>query len=144
MTPSDHDQELSIGDVAARAGIRASAIRYYESVGLIRPPRRAGGRRRYDASVFEALALIQLAHDAGFTIAEIKTLMHGFAGGTPASARWQALAKRKRDELEQMIQRAERMRDLLDRLLRCRCQTLGECVRPRVAALAATDLERSA
>jgi MerR family transcriptional regulator, redox-sensitive transcriptional activator SoxR len=130
------DGELTIGDVARRAGLRTSALRYYEDVGLVQPIRRAHGRRVYDASVFESLALIRLAQDAGFTVAEVRRLLSGFDRATPASVRWQSLAQRKLDEINARIERAERMRALLERLLRCRCDTLGQCVRGRVAALA--------
>ena len=85
-------EQLFIGDVARRAGVQASALRFYERAGIMRPPRRAGGRRVYDASVFESLALIQLARDAGFTIRETKWLLDGFDRHTPASARWQSRA----------------------------------------------------
>jgi MerR family redox-sensitive transcriptional activator SoxR len=129
-------EQLFIGDVARRAGVQASALRFYERAGIIRPPRRAGGRRVYDASVFESLALIQLARDAGFTIRETKWLLDGFDRHTPASARWQSLARPKLLEVRARIERLERMRDLLERLLRCRCEALGDCVRKRVVRLA--------
>lgn len=129
------DGELTIGDVARRAGLRTSALRYYEDAGLLQPVRRAHGRRVYDTSVFESLALIRLAQDAGFTVSEVRQLLSGFDRATPASARWRSLAQRKLDEVNARIERAERMRELLERLLRCRCETLGECVRRRVASL---------
>ncbi len=135
-TGTQHRDELSIGEVARHAGVRASALRYYERAGLIRAPRRTGGRRVYDASVFETLALIGLAQDAGFTIGEIKLLLNGFDRATPASARWQSLARRKREEMIARIDRAQRMVDLLERLMRCECETLGQCVWRRVVALA--------
>jgi DNA-binding transcriptional MerR regulator len=127
--------EFSIGEVAWRAGINTSAIRYYERIGLLRLPRRVAKRRVYDASVFESLALVALAQDAGFRTAEIKLLLHGFERATPASQRWQALARGKLAEIAERIERAEQMRDLLERLLRCQCETLGQCVRRRVAAM---------
>lgn len=82
------DGELTIGDVARRAGVRTSALRYYEDVGLVQPTRRANGRRVYDASVFESLALIRVAQDAGFTVAEVRRLLSGFDRATPASVRF--------------------------------------------------------
>ena len=99
-------QALMIGEVARRAGIRPSAIRYYESVGLLPASERANGRRQYDAHVLRRLAVIQAAQQAGFTIAEIRTLVDGFPVGTPPSARWQALAHRKLDEVDALIRRA--------------------------------------
>ena len=128
---------MSIGDIAKRTGLRISAIRFYETAGLIPEPRRVGGKRRYDASVFEAIALVQLAQDAGFTLAETRLLIAGFERGTPASARWQTLARRKLGEVEERIERAQKMKDVLQRLLRCRCETLSECVKTRTEALIA-------
>jgi MerR family transcriptional regulator, redox-sensitive transcriptional activator SoxR len=130
------DAGISIGEVGRRTGLRASALRYYERAGLIRVQRRNAGHRVYDPSVFESLALIQLAQDAGFTIREIKTLVDGFDRATPASSRWQSLAQRKLAEMVARIERATRMRDLLGRLLECECETLGQCVRGRVAKMA--------
>ena len=131
---------LTIGQVAERSGLNTSAIRYYERVGLLAPPARASKRRVYTESVLEALALIRLAQDAGFTVAETRMLMHGFDGATPASERWRKLTREKLVEVAARIERAERMRALLERLARCRCQTLDECVRSRKAAVAAAGI----
>jgi MerR family redox-sensitive transcriptional activator SoxR len=123
-------EELTIGEVAQRAGIRASAIRYYESVAVLPAPQRINGCRRYDASVLERLAVIQLAQKAGFTVAEIRTLFSGFTPETPASARWEALAQQKLAEVDALIYRAQAMKRVLEeQLLRCRCLTLEECAR---------------
>lgn len=126
---------LSIGAIARRAGLRVSAIRYYESVGLIEPAPRINGRRVYDESVFSSIALVQLAQAAGFTLGETRTLVSGFDRGTPASARWQTMARRKLADVRRRIEQAERMKQLLERLLQCRCETLEECVQARSAAL---------
>lgn len=126
---------LSIGAVARQAGMRASALRYYEQAGLLPAPRRVSGRRRYEAGVFEVLDLIRLAQRAGFTIQEVRTLMHGFRQSTPASERWRRMSERKIAELSERIAEAERMRDLLARLNECDCDTLGECVRPQLVKL---------
>ena len=120
---------LSIGEVAERAGLAPSAIRYYESLGLLPAPSRAGGKRRYDESVFGWLALVALAREAGFTMAETRELIEGFEPETLPAARWQALAKRKLAEIDEQIARANRMRKVLKRGLECGCLRLDECVR---------------
>jgi MerR family transcriptional regulator, redox-sensitive transcriptional activator SoxR len=123
--------KLTIGDVARQAGVRASALRYYESIGLLPAPARVGGRRVYEPGVLDALRLIQLAKRAGFSVAETRRLMHGFDRTTPASARWQAMATRKLEDVNALITEAEQMRDVLEKLLTCTCVQLSDCVRPR-------------
>ena len=121
-------EESTISEVANRAGLRPSAIRYYESTGLLPAPRRASGQRRYDASVLQRLAVIQLAQEAGFTVAEIGRLFYDFEADTPASERWQALATQKLAEVDALIARAQGMKRLLEEsLLKCRCLRLEEC-----------------
>ena len=69
-------EELTIGEVARRAGMRTSALRYYESVGLLPAPRRVyGGHRRYDANIFELLSVLRMAQQAGFSIADFINLL---------------------------------------------------------------------
>jgi MerR family redox-sensitive transcriptional activator SoxR len=80
-------EEFSIGEVAKRAGIRASAIRYYESAGVLPAPQRVNGHRRYDSEVLDRLAVIQIAQQAGFTVAEIRTLFNGFTRETRDQAK---------------------------------------------------------
>ena len=121
---------LSIGEVARRTGLRTSAIRYYESVGLLPPAERISGRRRYDSDVFPRLALIDLAQRAGFTVAEIRKLLHGFARRTPPGVRWRELAGRKLEEIEGRIKEAQAMKRVLTRLLDCECPTFKDCALP--------------
>ena len=80
--------EFRIGEVAARSGIAASAIRYYESEGLLATPDRRNGWRVYDESILDQLRLIELAKAAGFSVAEIKRLGSGFSRRTPPGERW--------------------------------------------------------
>ncbi len=120
-------EEVSIGEVARRAGVRTSALRYYESVGVLPTPRRVNGQRRYDGEVLDLLAIVRVAQQAGFTVAEIRTLLHGFSADTPPSARWRALASRKLPEIEALIERALGMKRLLERGLRCDCLRLEDC-----------------
>ena len=120
-------EELVIGEVARRAGIRPSALRYYESIGLMPAPKRVNGRRRYDESTVQMLKVVQLAQQAGFTVAEIQTLLHGFAPDTPPAARWQPLAQQKIAELDALIVHAQKMKLILKTGLDCGCLRLEDC-----------------
>lgn len=130
--------EWTIGQVAQRAGLRPSAVRYYERVGLLPAPRRVNGRRRYGAQVVERLEVIRLAQRAGFTLSEIQTLFHGFPSRTPPSMRWRRLAREKLVEVDMLIARARQMKRLLSAAVECRCRTLEECA--RLASQRAPDL----
>jgi len=121
--------ELTISAVARQAGVRPSAIRYYESVGLLPVPARVSGHRRYGPEVLPRLALIAAAQQMGFTVVEITTLLHGFSPDTPASARWRVLATQKLPEVEALITRAQGMKRLLEEALACGCLTLDACAR---------------
>jgi MerR family transcriptional regulator, redox-sensitive transcriptional activator SoxR len=120
--------ELTISEVARRAGIRASAIRYYESIGLLPLPQRVSGQRRYQADVLRRLAFIQVAQAVGFHVAEMQTLLHELDGDAPLSARWQNLAQQKLAEVDTLIQRAQSMKQMLEQGLHCHCADLEECI----------------
>src|SRR5437867_2229977 len=120
---------MTIGDVARRAGLRASAVRYYEKIGLLPSPQRIGGQRRYESRVLEHLAVISVAKRAGFRIDEIKQLFHGFRNGVPAFRRWHILAQRKLVEVEKMIASAKQMELLLRKAESCKCLSLEDCGR---------------
>jgi MerR family transcriptional regulator, redox-sensitive transcriptional activator SoxR len=126
---------LTIGEVAREAGVRTSALRYYESVGLIEAPLRRSGRRAYDAGVLDLLRIVRLGRNAGLTLSEIRQLLHGFEPGTPASTRWRGLAERKLRDVTALIERAQGTRRLLEALLSCECRDLADCVRPRLVTL---------
>jgi MerR family transcriptional regulator, redox-sensitive transcriptional activator SoxR len=119
--------ELAIGEVARRTGLQPSALRYYESIGLLPPPERSSGRRIYRQDTLGRIRLIQVAKRAGFTMAEIQALFHDFAPDTPPAVRWQALATGKLAELEQLAAAIEQMRVILHRGLECGCLRLDDC-----------------
>ena len=118
---------LTIGEVAREAGLRTSAVRYYESVGLLPSPRRVNGQRRFHHDVVRLLRTVRFAQQAGFTVAEIRTLFHGFGADVPPSDRWRQLATRKLDEVEALVARAERMRRALKTAMRCGCLRIEDC-----------------
>jgi len=118
---------MTIGEVARRTGLQASAIRYYEKIGLLPKTQRIGGQRRYETSVLNYLEVIDVARSAGFRIEEIRHLFHGFGKGTPAFRRWELLAQRKITEMDELIARAEKMKRLLEKADRCKCLDLEDC-----------------
>ena len=118
---------LTIGAVAQRVGIATSVIRYYETIGLLPPPSRLNGRRRYDVSTVQRLRVIARAQQAGFTLSEIRELFFGFETGTPPSVRWEALARRKLAELDAQLARIHSMQQLLRDGLACGCLTIKQC-----------------
>lgn len=121
-------EELTIGEVAAKMGLRTSAIRYYESERLLNPSRRVSGQRRYNRGVLQTIAIIQFAQSIGFTIEQVRTLLHEFPADTPPSERWQALATQKLVEVEELIRRATHMKQILESTLGCECARLEDCV----------------
>lgn len=131
---------MKIGQLAARAGLNASAIRYYEKIGLLAPPQRSGGQRRYPSDALDRILLIRFAREMDFTLAEIRLFLHGFHENTPVSARWRKLTARKIAEMRHRLAQTQRLLELLRRLQRCRCRRLHQCVSglslsPRLRAL---------
>ncbi len=120
---------LRIGEVAQRAGIATSAIRYYEREGLIPKADRFGNARVYGTDILDRLALIALAKSAGFTIAETRQLLRGVSRRTPPGPRWRAQAEKKLAEVEERLAEAERMRAVLRKMMGCECPTLEDCTR---------------
>lgn len=118
---------LTIGEMAKRAGLRTSTLRYYEEVGVLPPAVRVSGQRRYDAAVLARLAVVRLAQELGFSIAEIRALVAGCEEAGVSSQRWQELAARKLDEIDALIVQAEQMKQLLQESLDCGCLTLDAC-----------------
>ena len=127
-TSTNSEPTLAIGEVARAAGVNPSRIRYYERKGLLPPPARVSGRRRYDPGILQLLRVIEVSKDAGFSLSEVKRLLRGFDRRTAPSARWRAMAEQKLTEIEALIVDAERMRALLERGLDCGCLTLDDCL----------------
>jgi len=122
-----HMANMTIGEVARRAGLQASAIRYYEKIGLLPKTQRIGGQRRYETGVLNYLEVIDVAKRAGFRMDEIRHLFHGFGKGIPAFHRWQLLAQRKITEMDDLIARAKKMKRLLKKADHCKCLDLEDC-----------------
>jgi MerR family redox-sensitive transcriptional activator SoxR len=119
--------ELTIGEVAERTGVATSAIRYYEHIGLLPEPDREHGHRRYDAEVLGKLGFIGVAQNAGFKLAEIKALIDGVESADGMADRMRALASRKLEEVEELLERTQAMKGWLDVARECGCATPAEC-----------------
>jgi DNA-binding transcriptional MerR regulator len=118
---------LSIGEIADRAGIAVSAIRYYERNGLLPEPERAGGQRRYPDTAVQRLGIIDVAKQAGFSLDEVGVLLASTDLGAPAHEQLRVLAARKLPEVDALIERAETMREWLTAASDCGCDTLDVC-----------------
>jgi MerR family transcriptional regulator, redox-sensitive transcriptional activator SoxR len=122
--------QLSISQVARQVGLRPSAIRYYEQMGILLPAPRRGGQRRYSPEVLYRLAIVQRARRTGFTLDEIRRLFFGFRKVTPVSERWRRLSVQKLAELESMAEQIRGMQRLLQQMMSvCHCETLDQCGR---------------
>jgi MerR family redox-sensitive transcriptional activator SoxR len=119
---------MKIGQLATRAGVNASAIRYYEKLGLLPAPQRSGGQRRYPSDALNRVLLLRFAGEMGFSLAEIKLFLNGLRENAPVGPRWRKLAHRKIKEVEENIRRSLLLKSLLENLLHCRCASLQICV----------------
>ena len=120
--------QLTISQVASSSRIRPSAIRYYERIGLLPPPQRISGQRRYDQRALYRLAIIHRARQLGFTLTEIRYLFFGFRDVTRASERWRVLSQKKLAELDHLMDGIKTVRGLLKQMMKkCRCDTLDQC-----------------
>lgn len=124
--------EFTISEVARRMSLRPSAIRYYESLGILPPALRRSGQRRYDDTILYRLAVIQRARQTGFSLEEIRELFLGFGPATSASKRWQKMSRQKLAELDAAVEKINTMRDVLKRLEKCGCDVLNDCGRKMI------------
>ena len=113
---------MTIGEVAKKTGLRASAIRFYERVGLLPEPVRTFGQRLYDDRIFDRIAVLERAKACGFTLTEIGML---FNDQGRHSLKWRRIAEKKIAELDTALERIAAMKDLLRRS--CQCATADEC-----------------
>ena len=120
---------LGIGEVAKRTGLSVSAIRFYESEGLVRPVRNAGGQRRYLRSDLRRLSFILIAQQLGFSLQDIRTRLQNLPQErTPTQRDWARISRGFRDEIQQRIDVLTNMRDRLDGCIGCAgCLSLKRC-----------------
>ena len=119
---------LPIGYLAKRTGLAVSAIRYYETQGLVRPVRSTGGQRYFRRSDIRRLSFVQIAQKFGFSIAEIREHLATLPDArTPTKADWSRISHAFREQLDDRIAMLTRLRDKLDGCIGCGCLSLKSC-----------------
>ncbi|WP_202926236.1 redox-sensitive transcriptional activator SoxR [Pseudoxanthomonas wuyuanensis] len=120
--------ELTVGEVAARAGVAVSTLHFYESKGLIHSWRNAGNQRRYPREVLRRVAIIKVAQRTGIPLADIQQALSSLPEArTPTAQDWQKLSSRWRADLDERIARLTRLRDQMDGCIGCGCLSLKNC-----------------
>jgi MerR family transcriptional regulator, redox-sensitive transcriptional activator SoxR len=111
-----------------RSGVAASALRYYETMGLIRAGRTGGNQRRYERGELRRVAFIRIAQQVGISLEEIRAALDELpAGRTPTKADWSRLSARWRRKLDSRIALLEGLRDKLSGCIGCGCLSLKRC-----------------
>jgi MerR family transcriptional regulator, redox-sensitive transcriptional activator SoxR len=120
--------KLSIGELAERSGVAASALRYYESQGLIASTRSEGGQRRFEREMLRRVSFIRVAQQVGLTLEEIRDALDSLPDKrTPTEKDWQKLSMSWRPRIEAQIRLLERLRERLDGCIGCGCLSLRVC-----------------
>lgn len=124
----DRRSLMSIGELASRAGVAPSALRYYESLGLLSSTRTAGDRRRYQRSALRRVAVVRAAQRVGLSLEEIRAAFDTVpATEAPTRVQWARMAARWRPMIDQRIADLEKVRDELDGCIGCGCLSLQRC-----------------
>lgn len=125
VAPNDR---LTIGELAARSGLAQSALRFYESRGLIAAERTGGGQRRYPRATLRRVAFVRAAQSLGLTLAEVSTALATLPEGRTATrADWERLSRSWRSRLAARINELERLQTQLTGCIQCGCLSLQRC-----------------
>jgi MerR family transcriptional regulator, redox-sensitive transcriptional activator SoxR len=119
---------LSIGEVATRSGVATSALRFYETQGLLASQRTSGNQRRYDRAVLRRIALIRAGRAAGIPLERIRAALDTLpAGRTPTRRDWERLSHVWRSDLDEQIALLHAVRDRLTTCIGCGCLSIDAC-----------------
>ncbi|HVU71610.1 MAG TPA: redox-sensitive transcriptional activator SoxR [Mycobacteriales bacterium] len=119
---------LTVGEVARRAGLATSAVRFYEAQGLIDATRTAGGQRRYERQVLRRLAFLRAAQNVGLSLDEVRDALATLPRGRPPTkADWARLSAQWRERLDEQIAGLVKLRDGLTSCIGCGCLSLRSC-----------------
>jgi MerR family transcriptional regulator, redox-sensitive transcriptional activator SoxR len=122
------DDDLTIGALSKRTGVATSALRYYESEGLIHADRSPGGQRRYARATLRRVSFIRIAQQVGLSLDEVRSALASLPDNrTPDEKDWEQLSASWRPRLDAQIAVLERLRDRLDGCIGCGCLSLSYC-----------------
>jgi MerR family redox-sensitive transcriptional activator SoxR len=122
------ESELAIGEAAERSGVAPSALRFYESVGLITATRTAGNQRRYRRSTLRRIAVIQAGKAAGIPLGRIQAALAILPDDrTPDRGDWERLSRAWREDVDRRIATLEGLRDRLSTCIGCGCLSIDRC-----------------
>lgn len=127
-TTSWDAKELTVGQLAARAGVTVATLHFYEEKGLIHSRRTAGNQRRYARNVLRRVALIRVAQRVGIPLRVVsEALLRLPEGRQPERADWEQMSEEWRRELDGRIDQLVRLRDRLSDCIGCGCLSLDRC-----------------
>ncbi len=123
-----NDPLVSIGTIAKRTGLSVSAIRFYESSGLLVATRGAGGRRLFMRSAIRRVSFILISQQLGYSLDEIKRVLSSLpAQRTPTKADWQKLSRQFSQDIDQRIEKLSQLKNSLSSCIGCGCLSLKSC-----------------
>jgi MerR family redox-sensitive transcriptional activator SoxR len=121
-------QEISIRFLARRRGIAASALRYYETRGFLKPRRNRAGQRRYPRSDIRRVSIVIIAKKCSFRLRDIKKLLAPLSQNrSPTAAEWALVSQAMRAELNRKIQQTTNLGDQLESCIGCGCLSMKAC-----------------
>lgn len=119
---------LTIGELSRRTGVAPSALRYWQSLGLIAAGRSVGNQRRYDRATTRRVAFVLTAQRVGLSLDEIAMALATLPRErTPTTGDWARLSRTWRPRLDEQITRLEKLRDQLESCIGCGCLSLASC-----------------
>jgi MerR family transcriptional regulator, redox-sensitive transcriptional activator SoxR len=122
------DDELTIGELSARSGVAASALRFYEAEGLIHARRTSGNQRRYPRATLRRVALVQAGRAAGIPLTRIREALDGLPSGrTPGRRDWERLSRSWRADIDERLATLHAIRDRLTTCIGCGCLSIDRC-----------------
>lgn len=120
-------QKITIGELASKAGLNTSTIRYYEQIGLLPEADRENGQRRYDESIFDKISLINGGKQVGFSLDEIKHIVAEGKTDKKLAQVWKKVSPAKIEEINEQIKLLEAKKNILEESQNCNCESLSSC-----------------